>query len=98
MNSIDLIVAERCFEYGVIASALKANRASSYDTLSAARMQIAWDLRTKWAEYGLKFQPSFPDIARAVGYKSHTSVLAAIRNSNKRRRDRTYMQVERGVV
>lgn len=85
MNSIDLVVAERCAHYGIIATCLKNRPASNGgDVLTAARMQIAWELRRKWGEYGLALQPSFPQIAKAVGYRSHEGVIGAVRKIDSR--------------
>ena len=89
MISIDLVVAERCAHYGIIATCLKNRPAQNGgDVLSAARMRIAWELRREWRKLGFVIQPSLPQIANAVGYRSNAGVIEAVE-----RMDRKSMEV-----
>lgn len=89
MNSIDLVVAERCAHYGIIATCLKHRPASrGGDVLTAARMQIAWELRRQWKQHGLVFEPSFTQIAEAVGYKWHTGAQDAVNSVDQKKAGR----------
>lgn len=99
MNSIALIVAERCAHYGIIATCLVNRPASNGgDVLTAARMQIAWELRRQWQDYGLSFEPSFPQIAEAVGYRSHTSAQNAVKSMDQVHSWREVKHAVRGVA
>jgi len=65
-------------------------RRSQYGTLrrgisTDVRAQIAYRLRVKWRQCGLACQPSYPQIARACGWASHTPAIDAVRRVARQR-------------
>lgn len=43
------------------------------------RIVFAQELRMRWKENGLEFRPSYPEIAAAIGLRTHSTVIEAVK-------------------
>lgn len=57
-------------------------------TFAAIRREAWYRMREEWRECGLPWQPSFHEIARVSGTRTHNSVLAGVKAMRRMRRER----------
>lgn len=63
----------------------KGNFRSRSGNVSDVRAELAWYMRHRWKAMGFGTRPSCVEVARAIGLRSHASVVGAVRRWERKR-------------